>query len=335
MKNRIRISGVLLFILTVFLVHSCEKERVPTLTTSTIINITGTTATSGGTITSEGSSQVTVRGICWSTGTTPTLADNLTSDSAGSGSFPSNLTGLTSNTTYNVRAYAINSAGKGYGNELTFNTRETVTDIDGNVYNTDLIGTQVWMVENLKTTKYNDGTAIPNITVEAPVGEAWSGLTTGAYCDYDNNPANSTTYGRLYNWFAVDNNAATKVASNGGKNVCPTGWHVPTDIDWITLTTNLGGVSVAGGKLKETGTTHWLSPNTGATNEVGFIALPGGYRNYGGNFNYIGTYGFWWSATEYNATSAWSRYMIYYYSYVSSYNYYKKNGFSVRCVRDF
>ena len=160
----------------------------------------------------------------------------------------------------------------------------SVTDINGNVYNIVTIGTQTWMAENLKTTKYNDGTAIPNVTVDA----TWAALTTGAYSDYSNTPANSTTYGRLYNWYVVDNNPATKVASNGGKNVCPTSWHVPTDAEWTILTTYLGGESIAGGKLKETGTAHWNSPNTGATNETGFTTLPSGLRYYDGSYFLIG-----------------------------------------------
>jgi uncharacterized protein (TIGR02145 family) len=203
-------------------------------------------------------------------------------------------------------------------------------DGDNNYYPVVQINTQLWMAENLKTTKYNDGSAIPNITANT----AWEALTTGAYCDYDNTPANSTIYGRLYNWYAVDNNAATKVASNGGKNVCPTSWHVPTDTEWTTLIDYLGGVSVAGGKLKETGTIHWLSPNTGATNETGFTALPGGRRIGNGTYDNVGYYGFWWSATEYSTTDAWYRYMGYgsIVGFISSYL--KRNGFSVRCVRD-
>lgn len=172
-------------------------------------------------------------------------------------------------------------------------TSTPITDIDGNSYKTISLGSQVWMRENLKTTKYNDGTPIPNITVNS----AWAALTTGAYCDYDNTPSNSTTYGRLYNWFVVDNNAATKVGSNGGKNVCPIGWHVPSDNEWTTLTTYLGGEPVAGGKLKETGTIHWLIDNIGATNESGFTALPSGYRN-NGIYCCYGTYGYWWGSTE-------------------------------------
>jgi uncharacterized protein (TIGR02145 family) len=207
---------------------------------------------------------------------------------------------------------------------------QTVTDIDGNVYNTVTIGTQVWMKENLKTTKYNDGTAIPNITDNT----AWAALRTGAYSDNNNTPANSTIYGRLYNWYAVDNDAITKVESNGGKNVCPTGWHVPADTEWTTLTTYLGGESVAGGKLKETGTTHWASPNTVATNETGFTALPGGYR-VNGTYLLNYSFGIWWSSTAYIIpTCAWPRGMIY--NTASVYRNYGANqdGFSVRCLRD-
>ena len=207
---------------------------------------------------------------------------------------------------------------------------QTVTDIDGNVYNTVTIGTQVWMKENLKTTKYNDGTTIPNINDNT----TWAALTTGAYSDYNNTPSNSTTYGRLYNWYAADNNEATKVASNGGKNVCPTGWHVPTNAEWTTLTNFLGGESVAGGKLKETGTTHWTTPNEGATNETGFTALPGGYRYANGTFNSVGSFGYWLSSTEYSSNSIYNRYIYYNTIFVYRSNFEKQFGFSVRCLRD-
>lgn len=195
-----------------------------------------------------------------------------------------------------------------------------VTDIDGNVYHIVVIGTQEWLVENLKTTRYRNGTAIPNVTDST----AWSGLTTGAYCDYNNNAANSTTYGRLYNWYAVSN----------ANNIAPTGWHVATDAEWTTLTTYLGGDSVAGGKLKEAGLAHWASSNTGATNETGFTALPGGYRGYGGTFGGIDNYGGWWSSTEDYTTIAWSRGMSDFNVNVLRISYHKPLGFSVRCVRD-
>jgi uncharacterized protein (TIGR02145 family) len=166
------------------------------------------------------------------------------------------------------------------------NTPASITDEDGNVYTSVTIGTQVWMVENLKTTKYNDGTAIPNVTDNA----GWSSsTTTAAYCWYNDDVATyKASYGALYNWYA---------ASTG--KLCPTGWHVPSDTEWATLENYLGGKPVAGGKLKETGTTHWLSPNTGATNETGFTGLPGGVR--GDNtpfFSAIGQIGWWWSAAE-------------------------------------
>ena len=210
------------------------------------------------------------------------------------------------------------------------NTSNTITDIDGNVYHSATIGTQVWLVENLKTTKYNDGTAIPNITADA----TWGAENTGAYCDYSNTPGNSTTYGRLYNWYAVDNNVATKVASNGGKNVCPISWHVPSDAEWTTLTTFLGGETVASGKLKETGTTHWTFPNTGATNETGFTAPPGGLRVYFAGYSTIGNSGLWWSSTEFSAADALYRIMNVNDPNVFRVDGYKQYGYSVRCVKD-
>ena len=198
-------------------------------------------------------------------------------------------------------------------------TYGSITDIDGNTYKTVTIGTQTWMAENLKVTKYNDGIAIPNVTDNT----AWRELTTGALCDYDNTPSNSETYGKLYNWHAV----------NTGK-LCPTGWHVPSDAEWTELTDYLGGTSDAGGKLKETGTTHWNSPNTGATNETGFTALPGGDRDDDGAFNFIGYGGLWWSATEDDADNAWYRYVVYDVSGVGRSYVSKELGFSVRCLRD-
>jgi uncharacterized protein (TIGR02145 family) len=195
-----------------------------------------------------------------------------------------------------------------------------VNDVDGNHYKTVLIGTQVWMAENLKTTKYNDGTAIPLVTD----GAAWGALSTPGYCWYNNDAATyKATYGAMYNWYTV----------NMGK-LCPTGWHVSTDAEWTTLTTYLGGTSIAGGKLKETGTAHWASPNTGATNESGFTALPGGYRYYNATYYSIGSNGAWWSSTEASTSSAWYRYVGCDYSYVYRDGSNKGCGFSVRCVRD-
>jgi len=195
----------------------------------------------------------------------------------------------------------------------------TVTDVDGNVYHTVKIGTQVWLVENLKTTKYRNGESIPNITN----GTTWIELTAGAYCDYNNEANNSTDYGRLYNWYAV----------NDSRNIAPTGCHIATDAEWTTLVNYLGGESVAGLKLKEAGTTHWQGAS-GATNETGFTALPGGNRNDYGTFGYIGSNGVWWSSTSNNTSYAWGRNIYYDDSNVGIANRYKHNGLSVRCLKD-
>lgn len=204
--------------------------------------------------------------------------------------------------------------------DSTTPTPTTVTDLEGNVYHTITIGTQVWMVENLKTTKYRNGESIPNVTDNT----AWGNLTTEAYCNYNNDTNNSTIYGRLYNWYAVTDS----------RNIAPLGWHVPSDAEWTTLTTYLGGESVAGSKLKEINTTHWQSPNTGATNETGFTALPGGTRIVNGVFYLIGYDGYWWGSTESIISNAWGLNMLYDVSNINRNDYYKRAGLSVRCLRD-
>jgi uncharacterized protein (TIGR02145 family) len=196
----------------------------------------------------------------------------------------------------------------------------TVTDADGNVYHTVNIGIQTWTVENLKTTHYNDGTAIPLVTD----GTAWSNLTTGAYCWFNNDSAtNKKTYGALYNWYAVNT-----------EKLAPAGWHVPTDVEWDTLAAYLGGAAVAGGALKDMGTTYWDSPNTGATNRSGFSALPGGYRDNYGDFYNDGFYGDWWSATVSGDSGAYYRCIFYDDSSLHSISNLKSFGYSVRLVRD-
>jgi len=208
---------------------------------------------------------------------------------------------------------------------ITTVVSETVTDIDGNVYHTVTIGTQVWMVENLKTTHYRNGNPIPNVTVNT----AWNDLTTGAYCDYDNDASNSIIYGRLYNWYAVSDN----------RNIAPTGWHVATNTEWITLTTYLGGSSVAGGKMKsigtiEAGTGLWHAPNTGATNESGFTAVPAGLRYYYGPFDFKDYYSRWWTSSEDYTDYAWSWLAHYTTINIGNGSDYEGYGCSVRCVRD-
>lgn len=296
-----------------------------TITTATVTNITSTTATLGGNVTSDGNSAVTERGTCVSTSPSPTTAQNKFSKGTGIGSFSSDITGFTAGTSYYVRAYAINSMGTVYGNEVSFITTVTsgitgtVSDSEGNSYKTISIGTQVWMAENLKSTKCKDGTAINLVT--DPL--TWEFYPNAAYCWYDNNASNKSVYGALYNWAAV----------NTGK-LCPTGWHVPSDAEWTTLTTFLGGTNVAAGKMKETGTSHWTTPNTAATNTSGFTALPGGSRGGFGSFSYMGNTAIWWSSKESSPTEAFRRYMYYNYADIYGGGSSKQFGFSVRCVKD-
>jgi uncharacterized protein (TIGR02145 family) len=298
--------------------------NIPLLETDSISSIQYNSAISGGNISSDGGTTVTAKGVCWSTSENPTTLNSKTDQGTGMGAFTSSITELLPNTTYYVRAYATNSVGTAYGNQISFETH--LTDIEGNAYNTATIGTQIWMAENLKTTKYNDGTNIIYITEPSP----WAALTSPAYCWYNSDPItyNNNGFGALYNWYVVD------AVTNGNKNVCPTGWHVPSDEEWTDLTDFLGGESVAGGKLKESGTTHWQSPNVGATNESGFTALPGGYRHADGTFNYVNILGGWWSSTESSITNAWYRHIGAPETYVSRISDFKKSGFSVRCIKD-
>ena len=200
------------------------------------------------------------------------------------------------------------------------NNGKTVTDIDGNVYSTVTIGSQVWLGQNLKTTKYNDGTSVQLVTEN----NNWGTISTPAYCWYNNDIGNKNPYGALYNWYAI----------NTGR-LCPQGWHVPSDSEWTIFTNYLGGASISGGKLKEDGLTHWLSPNSGAINSANFSALPGGNRNYfSGDFYGLGNGGDWWSNTEDEMYNAWHRSIVYNNSGISRLNPSKSYGFSVRCLCD-
>jgi uncharacterized protein (TIGR02145 family) len=323
MKFYLRILFIILFSTSfASIMESCKKTNLPIITTVVVSGISPTSAVSGGNVTNNGGEEVTARGVCCGTNPNPTTADKITTDGSGNGSFISNITGLSDGTTYYLRAYATNSGGTSYGEEFSFIT--SMADIEGNVYGTVQIGTQVWMKENLETTKYRYGLAIPDVTDLTQ----WASISTGAYCWYDNEIINKDIYGALYNWFAV---------STG--NLCPLGWHVPTDAEWTTLISYLGGEVVAGGKLKETGTAHWASPNTGATDEKGFTALPGACRFTGTSldpegFAGIRSGGIWWSASEFDATTAWASSIVFNDSKIFKGNLPKNIGTSIRCIKN-
>ncbi len=197
----------------------------------------------------------------------------------------------------------------------------TVTDIDGNFYHTVTIGSQVWMIENLKTMHYSNGDVISHVTDNAE----WVGLSAGAYSDYSNNSGNAPIYGRLYNFYAVTDL----------RKIAPAGWHVPAENEWTILITYLGGDSIAGGKLKEAGTTHWITPNTGATNQSGFTAVPGGYRNeLDGSYTGKGNSCLLWSATADGVTAGWGHYLYTFSDTIVTRSYANRCGFSVRCIKD-
>lgn len=200
------------------------------------------------------------------------------------------------------------------------NKPPSVVDVDGNVYNIVTIGTQVWMAENLKVTKFRNGDTIPKVTNTT----SWSQLKTGAFCYYANDVINADTYGGLYNWYAV----------NDTRNIAPAGWHIPSDGEWQILIDYLGGDNLAGGKLKETGNSHWIGPNTGATNVSGFTGLPGGLRDQTGNFSNIGKGGTFWSSTEEPGYWAWYRTLVFDKTLVVRGTLNKEYGFSVRCIKD-
>lgn len=303
---------------------------LPTVETSFVTSITGNAAVTWGNISNDGGSLITQRGVCYSTNPTPTTANTTVISGSGAGIFTCNLSGLTPMATYYVRAYAINSAGTAYGNEVSFTTVNTGIIIsnpgagvtfDGYTYSSIVLGNgQEWMAENLRTTNYANGDPIPNVTDATQ----WDNLTTGAWVHYDNDSQFENLYGKLYNWYTVADS----------RNVCPTGWHVPSDAEWTFLTAYLGGDLVAGGKMKSTGTQYWFSPNTDATNESGFSGLPGGWGDYGGGYLNIGNGGYWWSSAEYDASDAWFCSLYANYSGVNISDYQKTLKFSVRCLRD-
>jgi uncharacterized protein (TIGR02145 family) len=283
-----------------------------------------TTAVSGGQITNDFGSAITEKGICWSPYPEPDIFENKILYSGADKTFKANISGLNQNSTYYVRAFAKNSVGIGYGEDIIIKTyTDSISDLEGNTYYTVTIGTQVWMAENLKSKKFLNGDPISTTT-----GDIQTQLNPEYQWAYENNENNVPVYGRLYTWFAIKDS----------RKICPTGWHVPSMDEASTLNYYLGGYLTNAGMLKEAGTTHWKSPNTGATNSSGFTALPGGYRSEVGAFLILSEFGHWWTATESTFGSGEYGYTISLYSgsIVSSFggSGKKVTGRSLRCIKD-
>ncbi|MBP7497496.1 MAG: fibrobacter succinogenes major paralogous domain-containing protein [Bacteroidales bacterium] len=326
-------SFILLLSLTLSL-NYCKKDnnddnnntnnnptaKVPVLKTNAITDIKAKKAEGSGEITDKGSFDIIVAGLCWSLNQNPTISDNKTADSSGTMVFNSTIKGLKPVTTYYVRAYATNKAGTAYGDAVSFTTVEGLTDIDNNIYEIIKIGDQTWMQENLRTTHYQNNDAIQFLANK----DKWIESDSGAYCLYANSVANEQTYGKLYNWYAVNDN----------RKLCPAGWHVPSDQEWQTLIDFLGGKDEAGAKMKAIDAL-WKAPNKGASNSSGFSGLPAGCRlGFDGSYYFLNSYTFYWTATAADAQTAWYRSLMYDEAASGKLSYDFKYGFSVRCIKD-
>jgi uncharacterized protein (TIGR02145 family) len=286
-------------------------------------NVTTTSAVLNGTI----NASITFSNVTFEYGITTgygNVIPAITNPVTGATCFKVNASviGLSDGTIYHFRLVAVHSSGTIYGDDFTFETVPgTMSDIEGNAYKVVVIGTQIWMAENLKTTHFKDGSEIPLKTNNID----WGNLSSPGYCWYYNDASSyKSTYGALYNWYTV----------NTG-NLCPSGWHVSSDAEWLSLTKYLGGASIAGGKLKEAGSAHWGLPNEGATNETGFTALPGGFRIFNGAMDQNGYAGYWWTSSESSSSLAWgSGYLDYTTASITRAFYDKRDGFSVRCIKD-
>jgi uncharacterized protein (TIGR02145 family) len=297
-----------------------------TVTTAAVSTFTASGAVTGGDVTANGGGTITGRGVCYGTTANPDITGLHTTDGTGTGAFTSTLSGLTDGTVYYVRAYATNSVGTAYGTQVQLLTM--VSDAEGFLYKTVLINNKVWMAENLRTKKYNDNSDVTNITD----GAAWAALTTEAYCWYGNDETtNKPLYGALYNWYAVNNG-----------NLCPTGWHVPTDAEFKALEIFLGMTQTEADAGSWRGTSQGVQLKSAAgwtagngTNVSGFTALPGGYRYYGnGSFQGVGTIGYFWSSTTDTPERSFMRQLDSTHDGVERANADNKAGKSVRCIKN-
>ncbi len=309
--------------ITVILRVAGPQGTVPSVETGEVSFVTDSSALVGGNVTSDGGMTVTLRGICAGLSHNPDTSSVINvSGGSGTGDFQMNLTGLSMDTLYYARAYAINEKGIAYGNEVSFHTNPVIAiDYDGNIYHAVKIGNQEWLKENLRVTHYRNGDEIPNISSIL----VWRTILTG-WSYYDNNANNDPAYGKLYKFNTITDQ----------RNICPEGWHIPSVEEWNGLLEYLGGADSAGGKMKEKGLEHWQDENVGATNESGFTALPGGFRDSDGNFNKLGIIGVWWSSDQSTINPENASYIFIYNSLALAkieeipMNY----GLSVRCIRD-
>jgi uncharacterized protein (TIGR02145 family) len=270
----------------------------------------------------SGGKTITQRGIVYSTTENPTTLNNKILSGTGIGEFSITITGLTQKTTYFVRAFASNEVGTAYSNQikLTTNTASTtISDIEGNTYNTINIGNQIWMTSNLSTSRFRNGVYIPYILNSTQ----WATTKSPALSFYNHDNNFESNYGKQYNWYAVAD----------PQGLCPVGWHIPTNSDWTVLSDNLGGLNLAGGRMKNAGTTFWIFPSNG-TNASGFNGLPGGFRNVDGTFGILLHNAYWWSATDENEQNAFSRSIVYTDNVLSVNSSLKNQGFSIRCLKD-
>jgi uncharacterized protein (TIGR02145 family) len=270
-------------------------------------------------ISSDGGGQILAKGIVYSTHNLPTLLDFTIMRGPDAGSFTGSISSLLPNTTYYIRAFATNNLGTRYSNQLLENTSLIATDIDGNMYPGIKIGTQTWLSKNLNVTKYQNNDNIDHVISSI----TWLSLVEGAWAYSDNSSSYGGTYGKLYNWFAATDQ----------RKICPIGWKIPSDEDWTILTDFLGGLDVAGGKLKSTGISLWQIPNNWANNLSYFSGLPGGYRDESGQFLGLGYYGLWWSSTS-DGTNALSRYVYNEFNYASKDSSGKNQGLAIRCLME-
>ena len=349
MKRRVRkiLFGMIVFMPVLIECERFEPENILVITTDDITSFTEGIYVFNGTVVNIGKDEITQHGFCWSESGNPVIDGPLIQLGSGEskGSFSSTVSNLSASTTYYVKAYAIANSVPEYGNEKSFTTSpllsDTVTDIEGNIYKTVKIGDQTWMAENLKVTRYPDGTPIPFIEDSA----IWFHLSLydQAYCWYDNMITNGY-YGALYTWSAAMNGTEGSDANPSGiQGVCPDVWHIPSDSEWKQFEMFLGMSQEEadgtdwrgtdeGGRMKHEGTIFWEDPNTGATNESGFSALPGGWRHGGAFFVGLGTNARFWTSSK--MSYAWIRGL----DYNSSQVYRDFTGFyrghSVRCVQD-